>query len=145
MRSDNGGSTLVLSTFFDSRLGGWSIIMCHVGAILGLSSEDLGAIWVHFGAYCAMLRQSWKNLEAICFNILSHSPCEMVMLNLHWFLQCFWHFLDGRKLILWNNGAVLGLSWKDFGATWVYLGGVLCHVGAILGELGSYLVQLGMT
>ena len=45
MRSENVDFTLVLSMFFDARLGG----VCHAVAVLALSWEDLGATWVHLG------------------------------------------------------------------------------------------------
>ena len=49
MRSENVDFTMVLSMFFDTRLGGKCLIMCNVRAVLRLSWEDLGATWVHFG------------------------------------------------------------------------------------------------
>ena len=49
MRNGNVDFALVLSMFFDTRLGGRSLIMSHVGAVLGLSWEDLGGHLVHLG------------------------------------------------------------------------------------------------
>ena len=49
MRSGNVDFTMVLYMFFDARLGGRCLTMCHVGAVLGLSWEDEGATWVHLG------------------------------------------------------------------------------------------------
>ena len=69
MRSENVDFTLVLSMFFDTRLGGKCLIMCHVGAVLGLSWEDLGATWSTLGASCATLGQSWENLETTWLNL----------------------------------------------------------------------------
>ena len=42
--------TMVVYMFVDIRLSGRSLIMCHVGAVLGLSWKDLGATWVHLGS-----------------------------------------------------------------------------------------------
>ena len=63
MRSGNVDFTCVLSVFFDTCLGGRSLIMSHVGAVLRLSWEDLGATWSTLGASCATLGQSRENLE----------------------------------------------------------------------------------
>ena len=69
MRSEKVNFKLVLLMFFDTRLGGRSLFMSHVGAVLGLSWEDLGATWSTLGASCATLGQSWENLETTWLNL----------------------------------------------------------------------------
>ena len=55
------------------RFGCASLILSYVGAIMGLSWEDLGATWKLVGANLChvgvILRLSWENLGATWFHI----------------------------------------------------------------------------
>ena len=62
MRSGNVDFTCVLSMFFDTFLGGRSLIMCHVGAVLGLSRGDLGPTWVSLGGILCHVRAIFGEL-----------------------------------------------------------------------------------
>ena len=65
MRSGNVDFALVLSMFFDTRLGGRSLFMSHVGAVLGLSWEDLGPLgppWGHLVPRWGNLGRTWRLL-----------------------------------------------------------------------------------
>ena len=142
MRSGNVDFALVLFMFFDTRLGGRSLIMCHVGAVLGLSWEDLGPLGCTLGASCATSGQSWENLGATWFNLGRHSECEVGMLISHWFYRCFstpawvanvsscamsglswgWEDLEATWSTLGASCATLGQSWENLETTWLNLG-----------------------
>ena len=142
MRSGKVDFTLVLSMFFDTRLGGKCLIMCHVGAVLGLSWEDLGPLGCTLGASCATSGQSWENLGATWFNLGRHSECEVGMLISHWFYRCF-------STPAWvaevSSCAMSGLSWGYLGRIWGPLGPPWGHLVPRWGNLGRTWRLLGST
>ena len=73
----------------------------HVGAIVGLSGEDLGAIWVNVGGILCHVGAFLKNLEATWFNVETHSVCEMnndhFTLVLLMFLELFTRKVSSRQ------------------------------------------------
>ena len=75
-----------------------------------------------------------QTLQIHCFQLFK--SCEVENVDFTMVLYVFLNIrFGGRSLILGNVGAILGLSWEDFGATWVSRGVILCHVDPSWGYL----------
>ena len=70
--------------------------------MLGLSGEDLGAIWVHLGAILghpgAILGLPWENLEATWVHLGLRKSCEVENVDSTVVLQAFLKVHGSRHL-----------------------------------------------
>ena len=114
----------VLYVFLKMRFGCRSLILGHVGAIMGHSWEDLGVIWGLVGANLChvgvILRLSWENLGATWLHLgfISLAKWKLLILARFYsgFCTCFWVHKSHLELRWGYHGALLGGLGRYLGA-----------------------------